>query len=146
MPNLQRTAAIPWDHLQDDPRKQDRHASSQNCTLWPVSEGLNDWSIVTAVPTNKNDMDDLDEAHAIVLETAAERNEDTMQVGNIGAFSTEDDCRCHLVEWTIEPHEHEASGLLKTVAGTIKNRQCAFPLHCKPVASTMKMKVTHFCL
>jgi hypothetical protein len=95
---------IPWDYQITDPKKQARYGSSRKCTLWPVFEGLNDWTIVTAVPTDENDMDELDEAHDIVLETIAERNKGEIKVGSIGAFSTEDECRYYLVEWTSEPY------------------------------------------
>jgi hypothetical protein len=60
---------------------------------------------VTCVPTGENNSDDLDEAHDIMLETAAERNKGETKVGNVGALSTEDECRCHLVEWTSESHK-----------------------------------------
>ena len=58
---------------------------------------------MTCVPTDENNTDDLDEAHDVALETAAERNEGETEVGNIGALSTEDERRCRLVEWTSEP-------------------------------------------
>ena len=94
---------IPWDYQKIDPTKQDRYASSVHCALWPVFEGLNDWSVVTAVPTDQNDIDDLDEAYDIVLDSIAERNMSEIQQGSIGAFSTEDDCKYYLVEWTSVP-------------------------------------------
>jgi hypothetical protein len=61
--------------------------------------------VVTAVPTDKNDMDELDKALDVVLETAAERNKDETKVDSIGEFLTEAKCRQCLVEWRSDPHK-----------------------------------------
>ncbi len=53
------------------PNLQERYTRNENCKFWPLFEGLNDWVIVSLIPTKNADLEELQEAQAVVLEGIA---------------------------------------------------------------------------
>jgi hypothetical protein len=87
--------------------EQPRYKENKECQYWNNFHGLNEWQKVTITPTKVATQEDIDFAHAEVLEDYATRMSGEVQVGKVGAFSTDDERYkdgYYLVEWTDEPY------------------------------------------
>jgi hypothetical protein len=86
--------------------EQDRYARNENCAYWPLFEGLNDWTQISLVPKAGIDEEELNDARGIVLDGIAEMISETIEVGESGAFMTDDTTTdgYYLVEWAGEPY------------------------------------------
>jgi hypothetical protein len=89
--------------------------------LWPIFEGLNDWHLVelSRVPAKiaaleKLAQEELFEAQDTILNGIAEEMAEGIEVGKIGAFSTEDDKTSgyYLVEWKSEAYTLQEDTIL----------------------------------
>jgi len=102
---------LPW-KSGVEAEKQPCFASSTNCIYWPIFKqaagepGLNDWKILTFVPTKVSDAEAEEEARAEVLAGMKEQMAELIEDGKYGAFSTldEDADGYYVVVWTSEPY------------------------------------------
>ena len=85
---------------------QPRYASSTGCIRWKIFEGLNDWKIIDLLPKKESDPEEVEEAHAQVLEGVKERMAELVKPNKCGAFSTEDEDAdgYYIVMWTSDPY------------------------------------------
>jgi hypothetical protein len=84
-----------------DANNQPRYASSVDCSLSPIFEGLNDWKLAILQPTTANSDEDLEHAQTVVLDRIAEDARKEIRIGSYGAFATEDPDAdgYYVVEW-----------------------------------------------
>jgi hypothetical protein len=90
---------------------QGRYTSSENCELWEIFEGLNDWQIVSMeAKAGGNNENDVQEAEQIVMDGIADSMRTEIVPGNIGAFATEDPASdgYYIIQWTSAPFELES--------------------------------------
>lgn len=82
------------------------------CKYYQIFLGTNNWHIIKLAARKDCPDDDLEEAKMIVLDSMAQNSASEIQIGNIGAFETEDSAYkgYYLVEWTGLPfkslHDH----------------------------------------
>ena len=76
-----------------------------DCKYRDVFEDTNDWHLVTVAPRSDCRDEDIDEAKLIVLDSMKEITASEINIGNVGAFSTQDPTYegFYLVEWTSLP-------------------------------------------
>jgi hypothetical protein len=73
-----------------EPIEQDRYRQNQECSLWNVFLGLNDWLIVDLRPTSGTDLDDIQESCYDVIEGLCRQMGEEIKQGQIGAIATDD--------------------------------------------------------
>jgi hypothetical protein len=95
---------LPWQHGVAA-KKQARCKSSTACKWQGIFLGLNDWNMVNLLPTNKSDLEEIEDTQAVALSGITTMMAERVNVGSFGALSTEDpDANGHyVVEWTSDP-------------------------------------------
>jgi hypothetical protein len=104
----------PWDTKLTKRDNQPRYAKgNRECALWPIFQGLNDWHLVQLIRVPSKiaaletlAQEELFEAQVTILNGIAEEMAEGIEVGKIGAFSTEDEetSGYYLVEWKSEAY------------------------------------------
>lgn len=84
------------------------------CKYYPVFLGTNDWKTIELQPKDGCPEKELEEAKTIVLDAMTESTAREIEIGQIGAFSTEDPTYegFYLVEWLSEPFEAQEDDFL----------------------------------
>jgi hypothetical protein len=73
-----------------EPIEQDRYQQNEECSLWKVFAGLNDWLIVDLRPTSGTDLDDIQESCYDVIKGLCRQMGEEIKQGQIGAIATND--------------------------------------------------------
>jgi hypothetical protein len=114
----------PWDAKLEHENLPQYAKGSKECELWPIFEGLNDWHLVelSRVPAKiaaleKLAQEELFEAQNTILNgILAKEMAEGIEVGKIGAFSTEDNKTSgyYLVQWKSEAYTLQDDTILTT--------------------------------
>ena len=90
--------------------EQERYLQNPNCDLWPMLEGLNDWSIVTLKPGRDPEEEEELKMNQMVLDKLSEYMLNDINNGGYGAFQVEDPDYdgFYLVQWTEKPYQLQA--------------------------------------
>jgi hypothetical protein len=86
-------------------KEQARCKSSVTCKWWGTFLGLNDWHVVNLEPTNKSDLEEIEDTQAFALCGITTMMAERVVIGSHGALSTDDpDANgCYVIEWTGNP-------------------------------------------
>jgi hypothetical protein len=84
--------------------EQPRYEQNNECDLWPVFKGHNDWEIVPIRPGEHTGDEEMEDVYATVLESIADVMASEIEQGKIGAVSTVDD-KYHLLQWMGLPYQ-----------------------------------------
>jgi hypothetical protein len=79
----------PWEN-NVEPEEQPRYKGSEKCKFWPIFEGANDWTIVTAEPTKSSDYEEVEQTQEVALRGIAAMMAERMEEEKYGAFMTDD--------------------------------------------------------
>jgi hypothetical protein len=95
--------------------KQARYKNSTTYKWWGIVLGLNDWMIVNLEPTNKSDLEEIEDTQAVALSGITMMMAEQVEVGSHGAFSTDDpDANVYyIVEWTSTTYTLQEDAELK---------------------------------
>lgn len=88
-------------------QEQPRYQQNQEYMYWLNFKGMNDWQLVECKSTIETKDEDIDLAYAEVLVDHATKMSQQVEIGKIGAFSTDANIYpegSFLVGWCGEPH------------------------------------------
>jgi hypothetical protein len=96
--------------------EQPRYSRNSQCTYFGIFDGLNDWQIISLSPNANSNDEELDEAQAYALKGIETINSEKVEMGNYGAFSTDDPEAdgYYIVQWTGDPYTLQDDLLLES--------------------------------